>query len=1064
MMMLSHAFNTRSRCLGSPDDPEGPPWYCAESDPCGPRQCINLGLCLDVKVDLVLSLPNGGAESENRLTTTAKEVVYHYRLKEPEQIALLLNLPVNKLTSASVISPRHKVTRKWSQRACLGIPINAVTFAWAHPVMSESNLVSSENDLFCFLSNGGYLYFDKEGKIVKANGVRLGTSVERGLYFDKEGEIMKANGVRLGTSTERGHRLWFEGPYPLADNAERFNRFEADRKGKVTFPGGGGATVTWVLPQEFADCDGGAFVYEYEDRQRDRYMKLVWDKWEAGNAHATQLAAGDLGIQTEWAGQQLCIQSLSDNSPLAAFGLEEGDVILQWDENVITGLGVFNEVYAHAKPHKGITLRVQRVDADGHAGVSCLFFRMKERNWAEDTQSAAPSACGPARPAQTDAPKQPLPLKLVPMPDASIFALHFPGYTIRLPGPDGAVELHGELSAWSAVSPGCGMEPEPWRASGLSQSDCFVFAYPPAAPEPLPPVACAELESLLTNGAWLYFNAGEQTVCAALVVMSQTGPADFCLEFTNGPLPDAALLAQVAGLAQQQELFPLPARSHWRQTGGGGTRFTQLGWTPPFAFGNETRFRFGGFVFADAAGRRVAFGYIKCDNDTMYSMFRPMSSGGPQAEESVQRTPSEAQVQAAELLKMFASKKYDRDDKLGKRQWSLAAEVPYQLRAATAMLALLGRRRTRHKSGGGYTEAVSGRGHYEFVPAERQPPGILDIRLTPATAGQPFRFPGTLQVSAATMEECLREQDAEEFHESLATVGWLFEPEPAPGSGGRPKQQPQVNLREWYKSYRPAAPPAPEAGAEIKAVLDRLSNGGFRLLRNWLFAACVESRDLTRPLREVDNAVLREAAAPHGLDARAQGWRIKLEAADRDAIRDLGRFSVAAICSTPMTGGLEELYGAKTWTLGPEEWHKIHDSTRIYTSCLLPGPFFVRLVEILSDTESAQYWADRSHVFLNEIVTESARVEALLKDVERDHAAFGFTGPAGLEDYKTMLNTPLCALATHVCVAQRGYVLLDEDKKLQVRARLSGTRDPPLARIVEGSGSAASAAALGYRG
>ena len=49
------------------------------------------------------------------------------------------------------------------------------------------------------------------------------------------------------------------------------------------------------------------------------------------------------------------------------------------------------------------------------------------------------------------------------------------------------------------------------------------------------------------------------------------------------------------------------------------------------------------------------------------------------------------------------------------QKWSLATEVPYQLRAATAVLAALGRKMST--SG----DVISGRGHYEYCPSEMQP-------------------------------------------------------------------------------------------------------------------------------------------------------------------------------------------------------------------------------------------------------------------------------------------------------------------------------------------------------
>ena len=156
------------------------------------------------------------------------------------------------------------------------------------------------------------------------------------------------------------------------------------------------------------------------------------------------------------------------------------------------------------------------------------------------------------------------------------------------------------------------------------------------------------------------------------------------------------------------------------------------------------------------------------------------------------------------------------------------------------------------------------------------------------------------------------------------------------------------------------------------------------------------------------------------------------------------------MCSTSPISGLEELYGAATWTLGYDEWTKIHESTRIYTSRLLPGPFFVALAAILSDDVAAraaapapvQYWKEHSHMFLGEIKSVDLKtvpvecrrsvdkMQQLLLEVEGRYKAFGF---GSREVFETMLCTPICSLATSVCVAQKGYCLLDEDRQLQTR-------------------------------
>ena len=57
-------------------------------------------------------------------------------------------------------------------------------------------------------------------------------------------------------------------------------------------------------------------------------------------------------------------------------------------------------------------------------------------------------------------------------------------------------------------------------------------------------------------------------------------------------------------------------------------------------------------------------------------------------------------------------------------------------------------------------------------------------------------------------------------------------------------------------------------------------------------------------------------------------------------------------------------------------------------------------------------------------------LQGLLNEVRREgFSKFGFMTE---EDFRTMLNTSISSLATSVCVAQKGYCLLDDDNQLQV--------------------------------
>ena len=135
------------------------------------EEVTTLGLCLNVSVDLIFSPHNGGAEYDNGIDAAYTDQC-DYWVKDPERIALQLNLPVSKLKAAAKISPRSTITLRWPQYAAFGIPLNAFSFAWANPIMSEdATLLSAEDDLFCFLNYGGYVYFDKGGYVIKVTAL-----------------------------------------------------------------------------------------------------------------------------------------------------------------------------------------------------------------------------------------------------------------------------------------------------------------------------------------------------------------------------------------------------------------------------------------------------------------------------------------------------------------------------------------------------------------------------------------------------------------------------------------------------------------------------------------------------------------------------------------------------------------------------------------------------------------------------------------------------------------------------------------------------------------------------
>ena len=177
----------------------------------------------------------------------------------------------------------------------------------------------------------------------------------------------------------------FIGPYPLGRNRDAYERLVCrSRLTRVTLSGLKDHAVRfgWVLPMEFDDCSSGAFVYEYKDPSETRYMRM--DLEPAGN-NAMDRAASDLGVQLEFVNQQLHVVSLSDSSTLNACGIERGDVILQWDGNIITSKEMFDAIYDTAKPGYAVTLRVRH--PSDRTRVICGFFRMPRPSGTEESES-----------------------------------------------------------------------------------------------------------------------------------------------------------------------------------------------------------------------------------------------------------------------------------------------------------------------------------------------------------------------------------------------------------------------------------------------------------------------------------------------------------------------------------------------------------------------------------------------------------------------------------------------------------------------------------------------------
>eukprot|EP00667_Euglena_gracilis_P000041 EG_transcript_41 len=1000
---------------------------------------ITLGLCPNVWVDLLVTEPEG---SDDRLKRPLE-----YCLKDPEQVATQLNLDKSRIDASSKMSPRSVVNVPWEQRLESHIPLDARTFVWANPIMNEPGgmMYAAENDLICFLAYGGFVFFDRRGEMVKINGVKVGRDLK------------------------------LIGPFPLMGRPKHLQVFEklkaAGRLNAVTLAGIPAKNFAWVLPEEFPDCSGGAFVYECESPDDNYYFKLA-DKFGEPDEPAS-----DLGIQLEFMDQQPYVASIAENSPLRVCGVKQGDAIVKWAEHVITNRDTLIRVYKQAKYDQAITLVVRHSRSDEQSGVSYYYFRMKERGWAESharvgesrksllthikgldrfspgenspgsgsslsrhptlnsgtnflmphldadqgvgwepdsamrMRTASMDTLSTTRVADidtsiSDEDIKHLHLRIAEM-DPALFEIRLPRYRCTIKDKSGLKVVEGYLSAWTTVN--ISLDEHNWI---LPSSECFAFAYPPQTRIPLDDVPL-EQASFAKNGAWLYFrekeiqNDASVTLTQAMVVLGQDigdlkasgkGYAvsmSLATDASNNDASARVLANATQVLKAQAELYEIPLGSVWQCGPSPGANM--ISWTPPFGIGNTVDFRSGGFILyyeSEEAAHRATFYRFEGKPATF------ISKKGCSADEF-----AAARKETERLL--HGLKGFDPNftvDTPQKESWSLTCEVPYQLRPATALLAALGRRPDK------IHEVITGRGHYEYCASELQPPGIPNVEMDPG-------YPGIKEdiiLDADSMTEYFS-KFFPDFDQIMASMGWIFDPN---------ENQPQVNLNAWYGRVL-----EPEKRVALDQLVRQLSISGFKALRQMIFEARIHIQHVNCPMKEVpDNSVLQDLS------------RFKPE--DGEVIRKLMEYPVSSVCSGRRVHHLRDLYGEKQWKIAGHQFKEIEDSTRIYTSYIMPAQFFLAFAKIIADDTCAQFWKDQSHQspndFLHQVnmrVPEEYKksvedLQTLLNNVSRDFTSYGF---ASEEDFSTMLNSSICSLATACCVAQRGYCILDDDNQLQDR-------------------------------
>jgi len=167
------------------------------------------------------------------------------------------------------ISRVHPVTINAKQRVPVNIPSEAHFFCWANPAENFSETENSEfkfspevRAAYNFFSIGGFLYFNKELKLVACNFIEPGNGP--GFLFGPP-NLFHSN----------GHKNLFHSNVHTKFRDE----LEADRQlNKITIPHlqkAGATHFCWLLPGELKGCSLGGFLYIFNDESKNRYFSLM---------------------------------------------------------------------------------------------------------------------------------------------------------------------------------------------------------------------------------------------------------------------------------------------------------------------------------------------------------------------------------------------------------------------------------------------------------------------------------------------------------------------------------------------------------------------------------------------------------------------------------------------------------------------------------------------------------------------------------------------------------------------------------------------------------------------
>jgi hypothetical protein len=152
------------------------------------------------------------------------------------------------------ISPLHRITLDSETKVAANIPVNAISFAWAYPMVRDAQMPLPRGQAeAAFIEFGGYIYFDDQQNVVGTNSIRPAPLGTLGLMFGRSQPL----------------------PADVADIMTKQGRFQ-----EITLQAlaeKGATHFAWIRPQEFPGSvasPNGCFAYKFADGNL-RYFPVV---------------------------------------------------------------------------------------------------------------------------------------------------------------------------------------------------------------------------------------------------------------------------------------------------------------------------------------------------------------------------------------------------------------------------------------------------------------------------------------------------------------------------------------------------------------------------------------------------------------------------------------------------------------------------------------------------------------------------------------------------------------------------------------------------------------------